>query len=244
MSGAFRLSARTIKGESFAVLADLSCGMSCARAMRRYHVRLPRKDHPKVALSDERVNRARGRRGVANEIPFCRVRHESLFFDCFHLRAPPSLPLHAMQGDGEADDEAKGKGAEAEAKTEGDGDGGEATDAAGTGAGDKVGKKRSRDDGGGGGDREGGFGRQNVSAKTEAASAAGGGAYVQTVSGGEKSRSAPAAQLPKVPAPVPVPPALASAQPASAWRVYYDQLGRPYYHNSVTKVTQWTPPVV
>ena len=37
--------------------------------------------------------------------------------------------------------------------------------------------------------------------------------------------------------------ATAAAQtPASAWRVYYDQMGRPYYHNASTGQTQWTPP--
>ena len=30
--------------------------------------------------------------------------------------------------------------------------------------------------------------------------------------------------------------------PVSDWRVYYDPMGRPYYHNSVTGQTQWTPP--
>jgi hypothetical protein len=30
--------------------------------------------------------------------------------------------------------------------------------------------------------------------------------------------------------------------PSSAWRVYYDQMGRPYYHNATTGQTQWTPP--
>tara|TARA_B110000238_G_scaffold189526_1_gene221720 strand:- start:5499 stop:5879 length:381 start_codon:yes stop_codon:yes gene_type:complete len=30
--------------------------------------------------------------------------------------------------------------------------------------------------------------------------------------------------------------------PPSAWRVYYDQMGRPYYHNAGTGQTQWTPP--
>ena len=35
----------------------------------------------------------------------------------------------------------------------------------------------------------------------------------------------------------------AAADPnAGAWRVFYDQLGRPYYHNTVTSVTQWTAP--
>ena len=30
--------------------------------------------------------------------------------------------------------------------------------------------------------------------------------------------------------------------PVSDWRVYYDPMGRPYYHNGVTGQTQWTPP--
>uniref|UniRef100_A0A7S0XDR1 WW domain-containing protein n=2 Tax=Mantoniella antarctica TaxID=81844 RepID=A0A7S0XDR1_9CHLO len=47
-----------------------------------------------------------------------------------------------------------------------------------------------------------------------------------------------------MPVPPPPPPVIAPAAPASAWRVYYDQLGRPYYHNSASGVTQWTPPVV
>jgi hypothetical protein len=35
------------------------------------------------------------------------------------------------------------------------------------------------------------------------------------------------------------------AAPAAAdWRVFYDQQGRPYYHNSATGQTQWTPPTV
>jgi len=36
----------------------------------------------------------------------------------------------------------------------------------------------------------------------------------------------------------------AGAQPAIAagWVMYYDKLGRPYYHNKVTGKTQWTVP--
>ena len=30
--------------------------------------------------------------------------------------------------------------------------------------------------------------------------------------------------------------------PSSAWRVYYDPMGRPYYHNPATGQTSWTPP--
>lgn len=44
--------------------------------------------------------------------------------------------------------------------------------------------------------------------------------------------------------PVKTEPSGAAGQPASAagWVMYYDKLGRPYYHNKLTNKTQWTAP--
>ena len=41
-------------------------------------------------------------------------------------------------------------------------------------------------------------------------------------------------------------PSGAAGQPAIAagWVMYYDKLGRPYYHNKLTNKTQWTAPTV
>lgn len=96
-------------------------------------------------------------------------------------------------------------------------------------------KKRDREDDGGDddGDAKGVLAK---GAKIEV------GAAARDAGVTEKKTPVLATQLPK--ASLPVPPAPTPAKPTSDWRVYYDQLGRPYYHNSVTGVTQWTPPVV
>ena len=46
--------------------------------------------------------------------------------------------------------------------------------------------------------------------------------------------------------PVKTEPSGAAGQPAIAagWVMYYDKLGRPYYHNKLTNKTQWTAPTV
>ena len=130
------------------------------------------------------------------------------------------------KAEGGGDDGDDGDDAEKDSKK-----GGEDDDSAKAKDGDGDGKKkRSREDGDGDGDG----GKEAKGAKVEKAKEKDGGEGAKD--GGEdeaKAAAAPAA-----------PGAPGAAAPASDWRVFYDNLGRPYYHNSVTGVTQWTPPVV
>jgi hypothetical protein len=132
------------------------------------------------------------------------------------------------KAEGGGDDGDDGDDAEKDSKKGGeDDDSAKAKDGDGDGDGKK---KRSREDGDGDGDG----GKEAKGAKVEKAKEKDGGEGAKD--GGEdeaKAAAAPAA-----------PGAPGAAAPASDWRVFYDNLGRPYYHNSVTGVTQWTPPVV